>query len=94
MVLRLELTYSEFADILDTKITGAKTTGFTLKPGLNESGDLKMISKSLLPNEVKMNITIDVIRLRSNSTTSKTIKFTAKISFFTILGLRNHTRAL
>ena len=42
--------------------------------------------KSLLPNEVKVEITINDIRLKSNITTNKTIKFT-KISFnYIILG--------
>ena len=37
--------------------------------------------KSLLPDEPKVNITIDDIRLRSNLTTNKTKRFTRK-SFF------------
>ena len=41
--------------------------------------------KSLLPNDVKVKITIDDIRLRSNFTTNKTIRFT-KVSFCAILG--------
>ena len=35
-----------------------------------------MMLKSLLPIEVKVNITIDDIRLKSNLTTNKTIRFT------------------
>ena len=42
--------------------------------------------KSLLPNEVKVNITINDIRLRSNLTIKKTIRFTKKLFFYTILG--------
>ena len=37
--------------------------------------------KSLLPNEVKVNFTIDNVRLKSNLTASKTIKFTKKIIY-------------
>ena len=42
------------------------------------------MSKSLLPNKVKVNISIDDIRLRSNRTTNKTIRLTIKIFFYTI----------
>ena len=41
---------------------------------------------TLLPNKVKVNTTIDDIRLRSNSTTNKTIRFTKKSFFYTKLG--------
>ena len=34
--------------------------------------------KSSLPNEVKVNITIDDIRLKSNLTTNKPVRFTRK----------------
>ena len=37
--------------------------------------------KSLLRKEVKVNLTIDDVRLKSNLTTNKTIKFTKKIIF-------------
>ena len=37
--------------------------------------------KSSLPDEVKVNITIDDIRLKSNLTTDKTIKVTKKKLF-------------
>ena len=42
--------------------------------------------KSLLPDEIKVNVTIDDIRLRSNLTTNKTIRFNEKTFFYTILG--------
>ena len=42
--------------------------------------------KSLLPKEVKVKITIDDIRLKSNLTTNKTIRFTEKFFFYVILG--------
>ena len=40
--------------------------------------------KSLLPDEVKVKLTIDDIRLRSNLTTNKTIRIT-KFSFFCLI---------
>ena len=43
--------------------------------------------KSLLPSEIKVNITIDYVRLRSKLTTSKTFRFTQKKDiFYTRLG--------
>ena len=41
--------------------------------------------KSLLPDDVKINITIDDIRLRSILTTHKTIRLAKKSVFHTIL---------
>ena len=42
--------------------------------------------KSLLPKEVKVKITIDDVRLKSNLTTNKTIRFTKKSFLLVILG--------
>ena len=42
---------------------------------------------SLLPDDVKVHVTIDDIRLRSNLPTNKTIRFTKKPFFYTLLGL-------
>ena len=42
--------------------------------------------KSLPPDEVKVNFTHDDIRLRSNLTTNKSIRFTEKSFLYTILG--------
>ena len=50
--------------------------------------------KSLLPNAVKVNITIDDIRLRSNLSFHKTIGFSKK-TVYTILGFTQfHSKAL
>ena len=51
--------------------------------------------KSVLPKEVKVNITIEVFSLKSNLTTSKTIRFSRKLSFYTILGFtQSHSGVL
>ena len=42
--------------------------------------------KSLLPNEVKINVRIDDNRLRINLTTKKTLRFTEKSFSYKILG--------
>ena len=41
--------------------------------------------KSLLPKEVEVNITIDDVRLKSNLSSNKTIRFTKKSFFYVIL---------
>ena len=82
MVYRMELTYDEVLDIPDIKCIAGSAIGYTLPPGVYEISDLNLILKSLLLDEVRVNITIDDIRLRSNLTTAETKK-----SFFhTILG--------
>ena len=45
-----------------------------------------VILKNLLPNEKKVNITIDEIRLKSRLTTNKTVRFTKKILLYKNLG--------
>ena len=51
--------------------------------------------KSLLPDEVKVNISFDDIRPKSNLTTNKTIRFTLKIFFYTVLGFtQSHSGSL
>ena len=78
----MALTHNQIVDILDIKYIAASSTRFTLPPGIYEISDLTSRLKFLLPDDVKVNITIDDTRLRSNLTTNKTIKLTKKISFF------------
>ena len=43
-----------------------------------ETIDINFMLKSLPPGEIKVKITVDEIRLRSNSTTNKTYMITKK----------------
>ena len=52
----------------------ASTSGYTLPPGIYEVSVINLVLKSLLPDDVKVNITIDDIRLRSNITNSNTTR--------------------
>ena len=88
MVYRFQLTYNEMIDILDLKYIPTSTIGYTLAPGIYEISDVILMLKSLLPKEVKINITVD-IRLKSRLTNNKTIKYTRKCFFYLILGLLN-----
>ena len=80
----MELTYDENVDILDVKYIAGSTNGYTLALGIYEINDLNLTIKSLLPNKVKVNITIDDIRLRSKLTTNRTKSFTLKLFFCTV----------
>ena len=77
--------YHELAVILDTKYNDASTTGYTLEPGIYENIDVNVMLKSILPDDMKVNITIDDIRLISNLTTNKTVKFVENFLFYTKL---------
>ena len=63
------------------------TTSYTLEPGSYKFIDLKLMLESFHPHEVKVNLTIGDIRLRSNLSTNRTNRFTQNSFFFyTILG--------
>ena len=86
LVYRFQLTYDEIMDILDLKYIPTKRTGYSLNPGIYEVIDLNKALKYILPTNVKVNITIDDIRLKSNLKTNQTLLFTNKSFFYTILG--------
>ena len=48
--------------------------------------DIKFMLKFLHPQEVKVSITIDDVRLKANSTTKRTRSFTKRSFFYVILG--------
>ena len=83
MVIKMELTHHEVAEVLDRKCIDAKSFGYTFLPGIYEVFDNNLLLKSLLPDDVKVFITIDDISSRSILTTDKTIRFTKTV--FSIL---------
>ena len=86
LVYRMRLSYDEIMDILDLKYIPTKRTGYSLNPGIYEVVDLNNTLKHILPNNVKINITIDDIRLKSSLKTNQTLIFTERCFFYTILG--------
>ena len=86
LVYRMQLSYDEIMDILDLKYIPTKRTGYSLKPGIYEVIDLNNTLKYILPKNVKVNITIDDIRLKSKLKINQTLIFTSKSFFYTILG--------
>ena len=86
LVYRMQLTYDEIIDVLDLKYISTKRIGYSLNPGIYEIVDINNILKHILPNNVKVNITLDDIRLKSNLKINQTLIFTEKSFFHTILG--------
>ena len=82
----MRLSYDEIMDILDLKFIPTKRTGYSLDPGIYEVIDLNNTLKYILPKNVKVNITIDDIRLKSYLKTNQTLIFTERSFFYTILG--------
>ena len=86
MVFRLQLIYHEVVDILDVKYIAGSSKGYTLPPGMYEIIDISFVLKALFFKEVKVNIAVDVVRLKSNLPTNKTIRFTKRSLFYVNLG--------
>ena len=86
LVYRMQLTRDEIIDVLDLKDIPSKRTGYPLNPGIFEVIDLNNTLKYILPDNVKVTITIDDIRLKSNLKSNQTLIFTEKSVFYTILG--------
>ena len=82
----MQLTYNEVIDILDLKYIPTKRTGYSLNLGIYEVVDLNNTLKYILPDNVKINVTIDDVRLKSNLKNNQTLNFTEKSFFYTILG--------
>ena len=86
LVYRMRLSYDEIINILDLKYIPTKRTGYSLDPGIYEVVDLNNTLNHILPDNVKVNITIDDVKLKSNLNTNQTLLFTEKSFFYTILG--------
>ena len=86
LVYRMRLSYDEIMDILDLKYIPTKRTGYSLNPGIYEVIDINNSLKHILPDNVKVNITIDDTRLKSNIKINQTLIFTERSFFYTILG--------
>ena len=86
LIYRMQLTYDEIMDILDLKYIFTKRTGYSLNPGIYEVVDLNNTLKFILPDNVKLSVTVDDVRLKSNLKTNQTLIFTNKTFFYTLLG--------
>ena len=86
MVYRLPLTYNEIVDILDLKYISAKRIGYPLKPNIYNVVDLNNTLKNILPDNVKISVTIDERIYKTDLKINQTLIFTNKSFFYTILG--------
>ena len=86
LVYRMQLTYDEIIDVLDLKYISTERRDYSLNPGFYEVIDLNNTLKHILPDNVKVSITIDDIRLKSSLKINQTLIFTEKSFFYTILG--------
>ena len=95
LVYRRQLTNDGIMDILDLKYIPIKSTVYSIIPGIYEIIDLNTTLEHILPDNMKVNITIDVIRLKSILKTNQTLIFTEKSFFYTILSFtRSHSYPL
>ena len=78
----MQLTYDEIIDILDLKYIPSKRTRYSLNPGIYEVVDLNITLRHILPDNVKVSVTTDDIRSKSNLKINQTSIFLEK-SFFT-----------
>ena len=76
LIYRMQLTYNEIIDILDLEYIPTERKGYSLNPGIYVVIDLNNTLKHILPDNVKVNVTIDDIRLKSNLKTNQTLFFT------------------
>ena len=86
LVYRMRLSYDEIMDILDLKYIPTKRTGYSIEPNIYNVVDLNKTLKNILPNNVKIDITIDERKYKTDLKSNQTLIFTNKSFFYTILG--------
>ena len=86
LVYRFKLTYGEIMDILDLKYIPTKRRGYSIEPNIYNVVDLNKTLKNILPNNVKIDITIDERKYKTDLQINQTLIFTNKSFVYTILG--------
>ena len=86
LVYRFKLTYDEIMDILDLKYIPTKRTGYSIEPNIYNVADLNKTLKNILPDNLKINISIDGRKYKTDLEINQTLIFTNKSFFYTILG--------
>ena len=86
LVYRMQLTYDEIMNILDLKYIPTKRMGYSIEPIIYNVVDLNKTSKKILPNNVKINVSIDERKYQTDLKIIQTLIFTNKSFFYTILG--------
>ena len=86
LIYRMQLTYNEIIDILDLEYIPTKRLGYSIEPNIYNVVDLNNILKKILPDNVKINVTIDERKYKTDLKINQTLIFTNKTFFYTILG--------
>ena len=86
LVYRMRPSDDEIIDIQGLKYIPTKRLEYSLNSGFYEVVDLNNSSNYILPDSVKVSVTIDDVRLKSNLKINQTLIFTEKSVFYTILG--------
>ena len=86
LVYRMQLTYNEIINILDLKYISTKRIGYSIEPNIYNVIDLNKILKNILPNNIKIDITIDERKYKTDLKINQTLIFTNKSFFYSILG--------
>ena len=86
LVYRMQLTYDEIINILDLKYIPTKRIGYSVEPNIYNIVDLNKTLKNILPNNVKISITVDELKYKTDLKINQTLIFTNKSFFYTILG--------
>ena len=86
LVYRFQLTYDEIIDVLHLKYIPTKRTGYSIEPNIYNVDELNKNLKNILTNNIKMNVSIDERKYKTDLKINQTIIFTKKSFFYTILG--------
>ena len=95
MVYRFRLTYDEIIDILDLKNIPTERIGYSIEPNIYNVVDINKALKNILPNNIKIIVSIDERKYKTDLKINQTLIFTNKSFFYTILGFtQSHQGAL
>ena len=77
----MQLTNDEVLEILDLKNIPSQRLDYSSKPGVCEVSNICKTLEHNLPDNAEVSITIDDIRLKSNSSNTQTLIFAKKVFF-------------
>ena len=86
LVYRMRLSYDEIMDILDLKYIPTEKTGYSIEPNIYNVVDINKTLKNILPTNVKIDISIDERKYKTDLKINQTLIFKNKSFFYSILG--------
>ena len=92
LVYRMQLPFVDVRDILDLNYIPTKRIGYSLKPKINQISDINKTLKNILPDNVKIIVTIVEKKYKTNLENNQSLIFTNKSFVYTIPGFtRSHS---